>query len=152
MASLARVDDERRWRVPVDGSGRVSAYWPITDDLSVLRGLVRNYAVEAGLSGVRLQDLVLAVNEAAANVLDHADGEGDVQAWYDDRFVTVEVRDCLGRLVPAHADAGNPGVATLRGRGLWLMRQLCDEVRITRDAQGSAVLLRQALGDVPTHD
>jgi anti-sigma regulatory factor (Ser/Thr protein kinase) len=135
----------------VDGSGHTSSYWPITDDLSMLRGLVRTYAGHAGLSGVRLQDLVLAVNEAAANVLDHAHGEGDVQAWCDDEFITVEVRDYLGQLIPAHADAGNPGVATLRGRGLWLMRQLCDEVRITRDAHGSAVRLRQALGDIPAH-
>ncbi|WP_248963265.1 ATP-binding protein [Sphaerisporangium perillae] len=129
----------------MDRSGPASAYWPITDDLSALRGLVRGYAVQAGLDGVRLQDLVLAVNEAAANVLDHAHGEGHVQAWHDDRYVTVEVHDCLGRLVPAHADRRNPGVSTLRGRGLWLMQQLCDEVRITRDAKGSAVRLRQAI-------
>ncbi|GAA3819247.1 hypothetical protein GCM10022226_44710 [Sphaerisporangium flaviroseum] len=115
----------------------------------MLRGLVRSYAGQAGLSGVRLQDLVLAVNEAAANVLDHAHGEGEIQASRDDRFVTVEVRDYLGQLIPAHADAGNPGVATLRGRGLWLMRQLCDEVLITRDANGSAVRLRQALSEAP---
>ncbi|MFC4590171.1 ATP-binding protein [Sphaerisporangium corydalis] len=134
----------------MDGSGRVSAYWPITDDLSVLRGFVEVYAMQAGLSGIRLQDLVLAVNEAAANVLDHAHGEGDVEAWHDDRYVTIEVSDRLGLLVPAHADAGNPGVGTLRGRGLWLMRQLCDEVRITRGPQGSAVRLRQALDDTPT--
>lgn len=133
----------------MSGGRRASAYWPITDDLSALRGLVRSYAARAGLAGVRLQDLVLAVNEAVANVLDHAHGEGHVQAWHDDRFVTVEVRDSLGQLVPSHADAGDPGVNTMRGRGLWLMRQLCDEVRITRDAGGSAVWLRQALGDGP---
>jgi anti-sigma regulatory factor (Ser/Thr protein kinase) len=135
--------------VPVDGGGRVSAYWPITGDLGTLRSLVRSYAEQAGLSGVRLQDLVLAVNEAAANVLDHAAGEGEIHAWHDDRFVSVEVRDRLGQLIPAHADAGDPGVSTLRGRGLWLMRRLCDEVQITRDPQGSTVLLRQALGDAP---
>ncbi|MFC4536019.1 ATP-binding protein [Sphaerisporangium dianthi] len=133
----------------MDRRGHASAQWPITDDLSTLRGQVRDYAAKAGLSGVRLQDLVLAMNEAAANVLDHARGEGHVQAWHDDHSVVVAVHDRLGELVPAHADAGNPGVTTLRGRGLWLMRQLCDEVRITRDAHGSAVVLRQAIGDAP---
>ncbi|MFC7384464.1 ATP-binding protein [Sphaerisporangium rhizosphaerae] len=133
----------------MDRRGHASAQWPITDDLSALRGQVRGYAALAGLSGVRLQDLVLAVNEAAANVLDHAHGEGHVQAWHDERSVTVEVHDRLGQLVPAHATAGDPGVTTLRGRGLWLMQQLCDEVRITRDAQGSAVLLRQEINGLP---
>jgi anti-sigma regulatory factor (Ser/Thr protein kinase) len=131
-------------RVPVDDGEHEPAFWQITDDLSKLRREVFDYGTRAGLSGVRLQDLVLAVNEATANVLDHAHGEGDVRAWHDEHSVTVEVRDRLGLLVPAHADAVNPGVGTLRGRGIWLMRQLCDEVRITRDAQGSAVLLRQA--------
>jgi anti-sigma regulatory factor (Ser/Thr protein kinase) len=135
--------------VPVEGSGPASAEWPITDDLSALRAWIRGYATAGGLDGVRLQDLVLAVNEAAANVLDHAGGDGYVRAWRDDRFVTVEIRDFAGRLVPAHADAGDPGLSRLRGRGLWLMRQLCDEVRITRHPGGSSVVLRQALGDLP---
>ncbi|MEO3812324.1 ATP-binding protein [Sphaerisporangium sp. B11E5] len=133
----------------MEGRGSTSAEWPITDDLSALRGWIRDYAAEAGLDGVRLQDLVLAVNEAAANVLDHAEGNGHVRAWRDDTSVTVEIRDFAGRLVPAHADAGDPGLNRLRGRGLWLMRQLCDEVRIIRHAGGSSVLLRQALHGDP---
>ncbi|MBB4703661.1 ATP-binding protein [Sphaerisporangium siamense] len=126
-------------------SGRTPAYWPITDDLGELRRNIGAFAGEAGLTGVRLQDLVLAVNEAAANVLDHAEGRGHVIAWHDGRFVTVEIHDRLGLLVPAHANASDPGVGTLRGRGLWLMRQLCDEVYITKDEQGSTVRLRQAI-------
>ncbi|MFC6087555.1 ATP-binding protein [Sphaerisporangium aureirubrum] len=133
----------------MEGSGPRSAEWPITDDLSALRSWIRDYAAEAGMGGVRLQDLVLAVNEAAANVLDHAGGNGHVRVWRDGRSVTVEVRDFAGRLVPAHADAGDPGLNRLRGRGLWLMRQLCDEVRITRRPGGSSVVLRQAIAGVP---
>ncbi|WP_245967060.1 ATP-binding protein [Sphaerisporangium album] len=129
----------------MDVSGRNPAYWPITDDLGGLRRQVGGYAGDAGLAGVRLQDLVLAVNEAAANVLDHAEGQGHVLAWHDDRYVTVEIHDRLGLLVPAHANASDPGVGRLRGRGLWLMGQLCDEVSIIRDDRGSAVRLRQAL-------
>lgn len=130
-------------------SGSVSAEWPISDDLSALRSWIRDYAAGAGLGGVRLQDLVLAVNEAAANVLDHAGGDGHVRAWLEGEFVTVEIRDFAGRLVPAHADAGDPGLNRLRGRGLWLMRQLCDEVRIVRRPGGSSVVLRQAVHGPP---
>ncbi|MBB5631242.1 ATP-binding protein [Sphaerisporangium krabiense] len=130
-------------------SGRTPAYWPITDDLGALRREVGAFAGEAGLAGVRLQDLVLAVNEAAANVLDHAEGRGHVIAWHDGQFVTVEIHDRLGLLVPAHANAPDPGVGTLRGRGLWLMRQLCDEVYITKDERGSTVRLRQAIAGPP---
>ncbi|MDH2426158.1 ATP-binding protein [Sphaerisporangium sp. TRM90804] len=133
----------------MDARGGTSSRWPITDDLGALRGQVRDFAVEAGLDGFRLQDLVLAVNEAAANVLDHAHGEGHVLAWSDDGHVTVEVCDMVGRLVPAHAEAGDPGAGKLRGRGLWLMGQLCDEVRITQNPRGSSVRLRQSLAEDP---
>ncbi|WP_203988461.1 ATP-binding protein [Sphaerisporangium rufum] len=145
----AGVDGSLLGRIPVGGTEPTSAYWPITDDLSALRHRVRDYAFEAGLDGIPLQDLVLAVNEAAANVLDHAYGKGHVQAWHDDRQVTVEVHDCLGELRPAHAAAGDPGAATLRGRGLWLMHQLCDEVEIINEPGGAAVRLRQSYGRRP---
>ncbi|MFD0474393.1 ATP-binding protein [Nonomuraea thailandensis] len=45
--------------------------YPISTDLGRLRDLVSAYAVAGGLRGERLMDLVLAVNEAVTNVLDH---------------------------------------------------------------------------------
>ncbi|MFB4273401.1 hypothetical protein [Nonomuraea sp. GTA35] len=52
----------------------------ITRDLGVLRTRVRDHAAVAGLSGTRLDDLVVTVNEAAANVIEHGDGAAGVLA------------------------------------------------------------------------
>ena len=51
--------------------------WPITDDLASLRENVQRYAARAGLTGPRLDGLVIAANEAAINVLEHGGGAGD---------------------------------------------------------------------------
>ncbi|GAB3879622.1 hypothetical protein GCM10027612_05730 [Microbispora bryophytorum subsp. camponoti] len=52
--------------------------WPITDDLAALRENIQRYALRAGLTGSRLDDLVIAANEAAINVLEHG---GEPALW-----------------------------------------------------------------------
>ncbi|MFD0663892.1 hypothetical protein [Thermocatellispora tengchongensis] len=51
------------------GPGADRRLWRISDDLGALRAQVRTFAGRAGLSGDRLDDLVLAANEAAVGVL-----------------------------------------------------------------------------------
>nr|WP_260408509.1 ATP-binding protein [Planomonospora venezuelensis] len=119
--------------------------WPITSDLALLRGRVHSYAVQAGLSGERLDDLLIAANEAAINVLEHGGGSGTVSVWREEGFFTVEVADGAGRLGPRDAVRERPVAGAPRGFGLWLMGQLCDQLNIDQDARGSRVLLRMRL-------
>nr|WP_217370433.1 ATP-binding protein [Nonomuraea antri] len=110
-------------------SGEPSLRFPITRDLGLLRDVLTRRAAAAGLTGARLDDLVLAVNEAADNVLDHGGGTGTLVIGSDEHGVCVEVIDPAGTLTAAHLfmhGASPPPVAT-RGYGLWLIRQLCDE-------------------------
>jgi anti-sigma regulatory factor (Ser/Thr protein kinase) len=74
----------------------------ITRDLGVLRALVRDYAAVAGLSGTRLTDLVMAVNEVSANVLEHGGGTGSIFARCDSDGVWVEITDTAGTLRAEH--------------------------------------------------
>ncbi len=48
--------------------------WPITPGLAMLRQRVHAFGAGGGLSGQRLQDMVLAAHEAATNVLRHSGG------------------------------------------------------------------------------
>lgn len=99
----------------------------ITRDLGALRTLVRDYAAVAGLSDTRLEDLIVAVNEAAADVLEHGGGTGSVLARRDAGGVWVDVLDTAGTLSAEHP-SGRPRPLGRRGYGLWLVRRLCDEV------------------------
>jgi anti-sigma regulatory factor (Ser/Thr protein kinase) len=119
--------------------------WPITSDLASLRGRIESHAVQAGLSGDRLDNLLIAANEAAINVLEHGGGSGTMSIWREDGFLTVEVADSAGTLTPQDAVRDRPAEGAPRGFGLWLMGQLCDQLHIDQDARGSRVRLRMRL-------
>jgi anti-sigma regulatory factor (Ser/Thr protein kinase) len=127
----------------------VRRQWPITRDLDTLRDEVQRHAEEAGLPEPRAGDLLIAVNEAAINVLEHADGTGTVAIWRDAGSVTVEITDTAGRLSAQHIPAGRPQVTAIRGYGLWLMRTLCDEVVVQQRADHSRIRLRMSLPSAP---
>ena len=119
--------------------------WPITTDLTRLRQEVLRHAAEAGLTGTRLDDLLIAANEAAINVLEHGGGDGTLSIWQDESGLTVEVVDSAGRLTPRDAHRSRPSGAADRGFGLWLMGQLCDEFSIRQISGRSLVRLRMRL-------
>ena len=107
-------------------------YWPISTDLAALRRRVHRYATQVGLTGTRRDDLLLAVNEAAINVLEHGGGSGTVTLWHDERDLTVNVVDIAGRLTAHDVHRRLPPRAE-RGFGLWLMGRLCDEFTIHQE-------------------
>jgi anti-sigma regulatory factor (Ser/Thr protein kinase) len=117
---------------------------PIGRDLFGLRSFVRACAGTAGLAGTRMDDLLLAANEAAANVIVHGGGKGTLALWSDAHGVVCEIVDqggfddpLAGRRVP---DATLPG-----GRGLWLINQLCDLVELRSAPGGTTLRLHMAV-------
>ncbi|WP_440101274.1 ATP-binding protein [Streptosporangium sp. H16] len=119
--------------------------WPIDEDLSALRDRLQYHAVRAGMRGERLDDLLLVTNEAVINILEHGGGKGTLAIWQDETYLTVDVTDTLGLLSRWHVPSERP-TGTVRGFGLWLMNQLCDEFTIERMEEGSRVRLRMRLG------
>ncbi len=115
------------------------------DGLHDVRSMITSTGIAAGLSESRGGDLVVAASELAANSVLHAGGHGIARVWSEDGAIVVEVRDegvienpeQLGRHEPDPSGAG--------GRGLWIARQLCDEVAIRSGTDGTRVRLRMAL-------
>jgi anti-sigma regulatory factor (Ser/Thr protein kinase) len=116
---------------------------PIDRDLHGLRVLVAEYARAAGLHGARLDDLLLAANEGAANTLLHGDA-GVLRLWHDATELVCEIAD-LGRIDDPLAGRHRPDPEQLGGRGLWLAHQLCDLVELRSDAGGTVLRLHMAL-------
>lgn len=109
---------------------------PITrSNLSEIRRLVHQEGCRQGLSTGRAEDVAVAVNEVAANAIQHGGGRGRLRLWTHDHQLIVEVSDPGGRIddpLPGHLP---PDPHTPRGHGLWLTRQLCDLVQ-TRSGSG----------------
>ncbi|WP_203975794.1 ATP-binding protein [Planotetraspora silvatica] len=123
-------------------------HWPITADLALLREQLHQHAADAGLTGERIDDLVISVNEAAINVLEHGGGSGSVSAWNDGTHLVVEVADTAGLLTPQDLRHQRPSPGATRGFGLWVMSQLCDEVAVDQESGRSRLQLRMRL---PAH-
>jgi serine/threonine-protein kinase RsbW len=105
-----------------------------------IRALTRSWLAPLGLDADTTSDLVLAVNEAASNAVEHAyaaPGPADlvkVRFWTEPHHLHVEVAD-HGRWKAAT----NPGN---RGRGILIMNQMVDSVVIHHDIEGTRVRMR----------
>ncbi|TDC41926.1 sensor histidine kinase [Micromonospora sp. KC213] len=107
--------------------------------LPVVRRMAAEHAERAGLPPQRIADLVLAVNELTTNTLRHGGGTGKLALWTDDDQLVCQLADngylsdpLAGRIpVPADALGG--------GRGLLLVNQLCDLVRVYTSSAGTTI-------------
>ncbi|MFC4123107.1 ATP-binding protein [Nonomuraea zeae] len=101
----------------------------ISADLAAARDLVRDYATSAGMPADRVDLLVLAVNEAVTNVLDHGGQGGTLSACADGTGVVVAVVDNAGLLRSEHLHRPMEAHPT-RGMGLYVIRRVCDHIRL----------------------
>lgn len=110
----------------------------VRGNLAAVRAVVSLHAHRAGLGADQIDDLRLALTEVAANSMDHGGGHGVLRTWREPGALVFEVRDG-GRLTDLLAGRRTPHREQARGRGLWLVNQLCDLMQIRSTAQGTVV-------------
>ena len=98
--------------------------------LHLLRARVTAFARAAGMSAERAADVTLAVSELAGNAIRHGPGRG-----------RLRMRTAGGTLTCRVSDAGQ-GTATWpvrRGHGLWIVREVSDQLSFSAGPGGSLV-------------
>jgi anti-sigma regulatory factor (Ser/Thr protein kinase) len=130
--------------LPLPSPTNDAMYHTYRSDLSQVRALVLQHARVAGLTESRAHDLVLAVSEVAANTLRHTKAPGTLAIWHDADEVVCEVHD-EGTIADPRAGQHKPPPGASGGHGLWLVRQVCDLVELTSDANGTTVRMHMAL-------
>ncbi|MBV9847929.1 MAG: sensor histidine kinase [Kutzneria sp.] len=109
------------------------------ESISSVRTLVASEASRAGLTEDGVQDLVLATHEVMVNSIDHGGGKGVLLLWRDPKGFVCEVRDS-GVLTDPLAGRRKPTTKQRRGRGLWIVNQVCDLVQLrSSPATGTVV-------------
>jgi len=98
--------------------------------------------IAAGFSVERAMEFVAAAGEAAANAIEHGPGFGTLKLWHEDEAIVCEISDPAGRLLDGSAGASPPALEAENGRGLWLIRQLCDVVEIEAGTAKTTVRMR----------
>jgi len=104
--------------------------------LHVLRAEVQVHACQAGMPEERAGDMVLAVNELASNVIRHGAGGGRLRMWN------------LGGALRCQVDDGDPpgramtnALPEMPGHGLWVVRQVADQVQILSGQRGTCATI-----------
>ncbi|MGW4295163.1 ATP-binding protein [Micromonospora chersina] len=114
------------------------------DNFGALRHVIAAQAAAAGLSGDRLEDFVLAVNELIINAVRHGGGHGSVLLRPRGHVaLTCEIQDYGGpNQLPRIPD--NPPTG-LGGRGLWLARRVTDALTLQSTNSGLTATVTMAL-------
>jgi two-component sensor histidine kinase len=100
------------------------------DALHLLRERVAACAAAAGMRADRVVEVTLAVHELAANAVRHGAGAG-----------RLLVRAAGGTL-RCQVSAAGPGVGpwpVRRGHGLWIVREVADQLSVSSGPHGSQV-------------
>ena len=123
--------------------------WPADGRwLAAIRAALRGWLAAFTLSDELEDDVVLAVNEAASNCIEHAyapetlDGTVELTLWTEHGSICIEIVD--------HGEwCYRSGSAPYRGRGISIMERLMTLATIHHDGRGTRVLLRLS---VPADD
>jgi anti-sigma regulatory factor (Ser/Thr protein kinase) len=107
--------------------------------ITALRHVVASRVREAGLTGERLDDFVVAVNELLTNAVRHGGGLGRVALWRQDRDLVCEVSDAGAGLAEPRLEHVRPAGDQPGGWGLWLARELTDSFQLTTGVGGTTV-------------
>jgi anti-sigma regulatory factor (Ser/Thr protein kinase) len=104
------------------------------------RRFVADEAGRAGLPAERIPDLALAVNELAANAIRHGGGSGRLAVWVEDDYLLCQLSD-TGHVADPLAGRVPPQLGAPGGRGLMMVNQLCDLVRVHTTGNGTTTRL-----------
>ena len=108
--------------------------------LKPIRTAVRRWLVRVSADRDETADLVAAIGEACANIVEHAYGAGG-------GLVSVNLTNRPPDVVAEISDTGRWRAPRghSRGRGIGLMRALSDEVQIEQTDAGTSVVIRRAI-------
>lgn len=103
-----------------------------------IRGLCRQALEHLGIDGDVVGEVTLALNEACANVVQHAGPHDDyeVRVDIDDDHCRIQVTDHGEGFDPALLIEQGPDTLLDGGSGLRLMRALVDTLRFEQDPAG----------------
>jgi anti-sigma regulatory factor (Ser/Thr protein kinase) len=123
-----------------DPPDRAETIAVVLGDLVAVRQFVTDLAGAAGLDPDRVTDLAMAVNELATNTVEHGGGVGTLAVWPENGYLVCQVSDA-GHIGDPLAGRVPPTSSQDRGRGLVLVNQVCDLVRMHTRPDGTTVRL-----------
>ncbi|ANZ40429.1 anti-sigma regulatory factor [Lentzea guizhouensis] len=128
-----------RYNLPFNGQESAGEFVATTlDDVSPARRHAAEFAQSQGLDADRVADVELIVTELVTNALMHGGGSCSSRLWRESGHLVCEVRDS-GRFEDALAGRRPAEPRQVGGRGLLVVNELADLVRVHTGAQGTTL-------------
>jgi anti-sigma regulatory factor (Ser/Thr protein kinase) len=109
------------------------------DALYSLRATVAAHAAAFGAPPVLVEKLVIVAGELATNAIRHAGGGGRLRLWRDHTIVHVQVSDRGPGLSDPYTGSTPPDQTATGGRGMWICRQLAQDLHIDTGRGGTTI-------------
>jgi serine/threonine-protein kinase RsbW len=113
--------------------------------LHVTRNAVRASLPMDELGSVRGHGFLTAINEGLSNVIKHGGGRGRLLLARLDSRLVASVENLRSTITFALPRGEQPSPTAEHGRGLWLVRMLCDAVRIEDGRVGVRLVMELAI-------
>lgn len=107
-------------------------------ELRALRAEMTRFARQCDLDPELTDAMVIAVGEVTTNSVEHGAGRGTLRLWADVGELTVEVHDS-GLITDPHLGLCPPDPRGMRGRGLWMARQLSNVMHVWVTGSGTSI-------------
>src|SRR5271166_6066492 len=121
--------------------------------LYALRAAVQAHSGQAGLSEDRVGEVVLAIHELAANAIAHGAGHGRLRMWERAGALRCEIVDAgpVGAGRPSGPAEAADRWPAADGHGLWLVRQVADQLDLRSGPGGTRAVVTFALPQPEDH-
>lgn len=148
MTSADPTGDQPRWRSASQLPEPADVDLPFdVGDLHALRSTLAAHASRLGVPDEQTEHLLIVASELASNAIRHGGGAGRLRMWHRDGVLTCQVSDhgpgiadpTVGTTPPDPTDTG-------AHRGLWICRNLTEELTIRTDPDGSGVTVTGTIG------
>jgi anti-sigma regulatory factor (Ser/Thr protein kinase) len=88
-----------------------------------------------GLPEQNISGLLIVATELATNAIRHGGGTGRLRLWRTDNTLHLQVSDDGPGITDPYLAGTRPVPLTaVGGRGLWIVRQLCDDLHVATTA------------------
>ena len=147
---MSTTDDQKDLHVRVVSNEELTMHFKSRNDLiAPVRAVLREFAGERGFDPDEIYDLQLAVNEAIANIIEHAykgatTGEIVVGLEMKQEALEILIKDWGIKVPKEHIKSRELDDIADHGLGVFLMHQLMDDVVYDLEKpEGTELLLRK---------
>jgi anti-sigma regulatory factor (Ser/Thr protein kinase) len=125
------------------------------DKLKPVRDVVRALAQRMGCSNENIECMVMAINEACMNVIQHAygareDGEVILEFWQDGDDMVIRIHDFAETVNKEHIKSRDLDDIRPGGLGVHLIHKMMDSVDYLdgKDGVGNMLQMRKRIGEI----